>query len=383
MKNIGLFILGSLLIPILKIIYLFFKFKFSHLHTTRIGHQTINFDAALLSVKKDTLIFFSYDKKIANEFIFSFLKKQKNIFFIKIFKYIFFSIDHVNPNSNLIISEKDYQPKFTYHLKYRSRIEMPFYSKDKINEILLEYKMNQKYVGLYSRNNKYLKKYVTNDKNFHDYRDFNFEDYSLAIKYLNNHNNSVVKLGETFLDEETESYEGKIFTSLDFNNDKEMDYFINVHSRYNVFCNTGASGLSEVLRKKTVYVNLIPFSWHKLSYCAPESILLPKKIFDLEKKRFLSFREILAVDVDIHNVSDPFLMQNLKYINNTPEEILNAIVEMEERLSGNQKKEKFIKFNDLFWDSLNKNNEKKVNHLKNQLKLSISTQFLEDNQDLL
>ena len=53
-----------------------------------------------------------------------------------------------------------------------------------VNEILSKYKLKRNFVGLYSRNSLYVEKNNLNDKNFHGYRDFDFEDFKLAINFL-------------------------------------------------------------------------------------------------------------------------------------------------------------------------------------------------------
>ena len=188
MKSIFLTIFGNIIIPILKILNLFIKFKFCHLHTTRIGHLTINFDVALISESKSSFILFSHDNNVANKYILNFFKKQKKVLFLSIFKYFYFSIFHINPSSNLIISWNRFQPKFSFHLKKESRIIFPYNTKKKLEKLLDKYQINKEFVGLHSRNNLYLKKNMIHDDNFHDFRNFNFNDYKLVIKYLDNKN---------------------------------------------------------------------------------------------------------------------------------------------------------------------------------------------------
>ena len=383
MKSIFLFSFGSLITPIFKILALFINFKFCHLHSTRIGHLTINFDVALLSVPKHTIILFSHDNNVANKYILNFFKKQKKVLFLSIFKYFYFSISHINPSSNLIINWNKFQPKFSLHLKNESRIIFPYNTKKKLEKILNKYQVNKEFVGLHSRNNLYLKKNMIQDDNFHDFRNFDFNDYKLAIKYLDNKNISLIKLGETFVEENINSTNPKIFTSLDFKSNQEIDYLLNAHAKYNVIGNSGISGISSIHRKKIIYINLIPLNLDNLSYCSPGSLILPKKIFDTKKKKFLSFRENNKINFNIHQITDPYEEHNLSVIDNSPEEILDAVIEMEEMILGNNNNnDENIRLNDLFWKSLSDNNYDKINYLKNDLKLFISTQFLKDNQNL-
>ena len=374
--------LGNTIIIICKILNLFINFQFCHLYTSRIGHQTVNFDIALISIKKKTFIFCSHDTKVANNYILSFFKNQKNVFFLQIFKYFYFLIYFVDNRSKFIITWEQYQPKFTVHLNNKSNIIFPHYSQSMVNEILLKYKLKRNFVGLYSRNSLYVEKNNLNDKNFHGYRDFDFEDFKLAINFLKNQN-SIIKLGESYLEENFEQFKTKIFTSLDFNSNEEVDYILNAYSRYNVMGDSGVSGISSMLRKKIVYVNLIPLNLEHLSYCSPGSIILPKKIYDLKKSRYLTFSENLEINFSLHSINNPYEENNLKVTNNSPEDILNAIVEMENKIKNISNDNEGKRLNELFWKNISKKDFDKINYLKDKQELTISSSFLKKNQDLL
>jgi putative glycosyltransferase (TIGR04372 family) len=139
--------------------------------------------------------------------------------------------------------------------------------------------------------------------------------------------------------------------------------------------------MSSLVRKKLVYVNFIPLNLSQLSWCSPGSLILPKKIFNKQKGRFLTFKENTEIEFDIHTEIDPYKKNDLSVINNSPKEILDGIIEMEEKLLGNISDDS-IRLNNLFWKSITDNNHEKINYLKNNLKLFISTQFLKDNQNL-
>ncbi len=383
MKSFVLLIFGYLLIPFFQIIKKFIKFKITVLPTSRIGHLTKNFDVILLQCDDDTLIFIGQDKTIANKFIFNFFKKQKNVFFSRFFKYIYYAIFEVNPKSNLIITWGQFNSDFSYSLRYKSKISFPIYSQKEVNSIISKYDVNKNFVGLHARNNLYLEKYKLGDKNFHDYRNFSFNDYSLVIDYLAKKQISIIKLGETFPEENLNNFKTKIFTSVDFSSNEEIDYLLNRYSKYNVVGNTGVSNISSTLRKKAVYVNIIPFDLGVLSQCSPGSVILPKKIYSNDKKRFLTFKENNTITPNIHTSTDPYLRKNLVVINNTPQEILDAVIEMEKILLNQNKSKESNNLNNLFWKSMeNKNNAKQINYLKNEVQLSISTEFLKNNQNL-
>ncbi len=386
MKNLIKLILGRIFIFIAKVLNVFVKFKFFHLYSTRLGHLTINFDGALLSVKDGTYIIFILDKPICNSYILSFFKKQKktlfsNIFFSKILSCIILA----DPSSKLILKFNKVQPDFTFQFKYKSKIKFPYYSKEKLTAILSKHNVKENFIGIHARNHLYLKKNMINDPNYHGYRDFDFKDYLPTVEYLKN-NYSLVKLGESYVEEDLEKFNEffgtKIFTSFDFKSNKEIDYLINAYSKFNVIGNSGIDGISSILRKKIVYVNLIPFNLNRLSYCSPNSIIIPKKIFDEEKGRFLTFKENLNINFSIHSNEDPYKKKRLKVINNTPQEILHAVMEMEKKIN-EETNENAEEISDIFWRNLGKENKDKVDYLRNDLKLSISSQYLENNFSLI
>ena len=383
MKSFFLYSLGFLTILILDISKFFVRIKFCHIYSSRIGHLTINFDSAVLSVSENTFLLCSHDKKILKNIIIKIFKKQKKVFFKKFFKHFYNAILTVKPNSNYIISWREYGPLFSYKLRLKSKITLPSYSNIELEKILSRYGVKKNFVSLHARNNLYMQKYGLDDKNFHDFRNFDFNDYSLVIEYLKKKNNSIIKLGETFPEENFNMPEGSFFSSKDFNSNEEIDYLLNSYSRYNIIGNSGIVGISYILRKKIIYANFIPLNLSNLSYCSPGSIILPKKIFDNQKGRALTFKENMEINFSIHTKSDPYFKNNLSVINNSPQEILDAAIEMEERLKGNNNDNDFAKLNDQFWKSIVNNNEEKINFLKNELKLSVSYKFLKDNQNLL
>ena len=109
MKNLIKIIIGLIMIFVFKILSQFKKFKFFHLYSSRIGHLTLNFDAALLSVEKNTIIIFITDKTISNNFILDFYKKQKKVFFINssFMLKIFYCMHLANSNSSIILNFKN------------------------------------------------------------------------------------------------------------------------------------------------------------------------------------------------------------------------------------------------------------------------------------
>ena len=383
MRKVLKFILGYLTIIICKILNRFISIRFLHIFTTRIGHQIMNFDAATLSVKKNTIILISYDKDVANNFIFNYFKNTKKTFFSRKLRYLLHSIFFVDPMSELLIDWDECQPVFSLHLQHKPKIIIPTYSPDKLKNIFDRFNIHKDFIGLHARNNLYVNEVNPEDKNFHDYRNFKFEDYKLGIDYLENKKNTIIKLGKTYPNEDLSFTKTNIITSRDYNSNDEIDYLINIYSKFNVIGNSGVAGISTMIRKRILYVNFIPLSLNNLSYCSPGSVILPKKIFDKNSNTHIKFKDNENILDTIHHTSNPYSEKNLEFINNSPQEILNAIQEMDNIIEKNHSYINDCEYQVEFWKSFGKSNIEKTDYLKNTLKLIISPKFLNNNENLI
>ena len=384
MRSVGLFVIGHLVIFLSKVIYPFFKFKICYLRSSRIGQLTINFDIAYLKIPDNYHLLVFHEKAIANKFVLNFFSEQKKVFISKFFSYLYYAIQYLDSDSHLIYKWLEYQPKFTFHYKKNSKIIFPKIDKSEIQKTLFNNEKSSQFVGLHARNNLYLKKNKIEDKNNHNFRNFDFNDYTKTIDYLQSKKINIIKLGEHFNEENSNLINDKnIITSSKYFNNAKIDYFLNAYSKYNIIGNSGIVGISSILRKKIVYANFIPMNLFNLSYCSPGSLILPKKLFSKEKNRLLTFKEMNQIDFDIHTNSDPYKSHQIEVINNTPNEILNVTIEMDDLIDGKTsdiKKKKEL--NDIFWQNISED-KFKTNYLRNELKLSISKDFLEQNQELL
>lgn len=100
-------------------------------------------------------------------------------------------------------------------------------------------------------------------------------------------------------------------------------------------CNTsGVFFVSIIFNVPVAEANLIP-----LKYVPPrkEDLFIPKKIWSLKEKRFLTFEEIIGSDIFFYEDTELYIKAGLKVIENTPEEILDLAIEMNERLDGRWK----------------------------------------------
>ena len=343
----------------------------------------MNTDVAYSSHNNNTLFFFAYEKKISNPYIFNLIKKKKRIYFSNFFIFI---INLLKNNLEPIIYREyilewdQYQPRFNKF--YITKPFISFLEKDINNfKIFLEINnISKNFICFNNRDNDYLKKKNIVDPNNHDYRNFKFEDFSLAIDKISKRY-SVVRIGQ-FQEPESKIQNKNFF---DFTNNKynEKDLvFFNYLSRYNVLSLTGLTGLQQCFRKKGLYVNFIPFNLNLLTYTSPGSIIIPKKIFSNRLNRNLNFFEMSNLNINVHNANNFFEKYQLKIINNSPQDILSGVMEMEDELDSKDNDD-FQKLQHEFWKIFEKRNFDQVKYLRDQLNIKISGNFLLNNPDLL
>ena len=88
------------------------------------------------------------------------------------------------------------------------------------------------------------------------------------------------------------------------------------------------------------------------------------------------------IEYDLHFDGNFFSQNNLDVIDNSPNDILKAAIEMEKKLKNcytQTGKSKLLQT--FFWDSLKK--VKNIDEIRNNLKLKIADNFLIDNENLI
>ena len=79
-----------------------------------------------------------------------------------------------------------------------------------------------------------------------------------------------------------EKFKIKNKTFYDYSNENsndENDVFLIKNCQFLVTSATGLSNIASLLRKKTLFVNHIPFYLREMYWCAPGSLFIPKNYF--------------------------------------------------------------------------------------------------------
>ncbi|HJZ23210.1 MAG TPA: TIGR04372 family glycosyltransferase, partial [Candidatus Babeliales bacterium] len=243
--------------------------------------------------------------------------------------------------------------------------------------------INAPFICFHNRDAAYEKRFVRKeeDPNFHEYRDSNINNYIFAVTRLTKKGYYAFRMG-TVVNEQlnlTNSY--IIDYATDYRSDF-MDIYLSSKCKFFIASNTGITGLPILFRNNMVLVNYIPFQLINIPAWPRNSLLILKKLWLKTEKRFLTFKEMSSIEVDIHYKGNYYESINIEPIENTSEEILDVVTEMDDRLNGTwQTQKEDEELQDIFWSffpSIAKKSEK-----KNKYSFRIGAEFLRKNKDLL
>ena len=116
-----------------------------------------------------------------------------------------------------------------------------------------------------------------------------------------------------------------------------MDVFLSARCAFFIGQSSGMTTLPMGFRRPMAFVNVFPL--HDVEYCQySPGIMIPKKYHSQKRGRNLTFREILELGLARTNIKSPehqrlFDSLGLEIVENTPEEIHEAALEMHQRLN--------------------------------------------------
>jgi putative glycosyltransferase (TIGR04372 family) len=189
------------------------------------------------------------------------------------------------------------------------------------------------FVCFNSSDNSFLKTAVPGqDWGYHDYRDSDIDSYVLAIKELVARGYYCIRMGKTvhkpfaWKDAHVIDYAMSPWRS-DF-----ADLYLISRCHLNIGDTNGLNSVAWAFRKPWVSLNMIPViaapDWSRIH------TIIFKKVRAMRENRLLNFKEMIAWDSRQYAFSEGYRKSGFEIIDNSPEEIRDAVIEMEERVRG-------------------------------------------------
>ena len=225
------------------------------------------------------------------------------------------------------------------------------------------------FICFHSRDSDYLNvKYPKKTWDYHNYRDSSISNYVPMVEEFILKGYSAVRMGAIVKEKLCVTNANIIDYAGNGRRTDFLDIYLGAKCEFFVASDTGITIVPEVFHKPVVYTN-----WTKLMRISPwilNGLVIFKKFYSRRENRFLSFIEIM----DMTEAADDW---DVDLIENTPEEIKDAALEMEDRLKGRwQSTDEDERLQERFWRLFG------TDRLKSPY-LCIGAKFLRQNQHLL
>ena len=242
---------------------------------------------------------------------------------------------------------------------------------------------NSKFVCLIVRDSAYVDKLTNTNNDYHNYRDCDIQYYNLAAEYLSNQGYYVIRMGAIVKNKLISNNIKIIDYATNGMRSDFMDIYLGAKCYFCISSSLGWDGIPEIFRRPIVYTNILPIGY--LRTYNSFYLNLSKHHINKQTRIELTLNEIFEMKVDSILDSKGFYEKNIELIENTPDEILDVVVEMNERLNGQWQDDDESKIlQTKFWQifksqNLNFNNKP----LHGEIKAKYSSSYLKNNPNWL
>jgi len=349
--RIFLFFISLPISAIIIVLFPFYKIKFLKLFSDRIGHYAVNTELLLCYLdqikqheKRTKYFFYISDAPICNASLHSMWKRVIPIVSMtkiagNVDRWLLRILSDRYKSSILRKFEvpDGYQDIENNLQKNKQHLS---FTKDEMRrgeKLLsqLRIPVNSKWVCLLVRDSAYLDKYLPGlDWSHHFYRDCDIKNFEKASLFLADRGYYVIRMGKAVSNIFHVSHKNIIDYANHPLRSDAGDIYLSAHCTFFISTSTGLDAVAQIFRKPVMMVNIAPFKF-QLQYWFPLELFITKKVYDKKNNRFLSFREIddtIPQQCDVRKVAHEL---NYEIVENTEDEILALVSEMESRLNQN------------------------------------------------
>ena len=334
-------LLSIVILPFLILIRFFSFFlliRVGFLHVERIGHLFADLELYLsekkLGIGPNSIDIFFLSGKPSNSFAIELAKRNLNTingmgFIIDLNNFLPFSAKHSYKPHIIRTSSRDITgtlKKVNPQLKFSPDENKK--GEDFLNSIGL--KKDQKFVCFTIRDNQYLKnEFPDIDFSYHSYRDSDISKFYPAFNYLLERGYAVFRMGKHVSSEvKIDNSSFFDYSNSDFRSDF-LDIWLLANCSFTVSTGTGIDEVANAFRKPICYVNFLPlFLFNSYN---PKTLTTPKTLLNPDTHKPLSLKDIIMK----YDHLEKFHNRDLLFIENTENEIIDAIKEIERKIDSN------------------------------------------------
>ncbi len=323
---------------LMRFLSFFLVLRIGFLYVDRIGHLIADLELYLsekkLGIEPNSIDIFILSGKPANSFAIDLAKRNLNTvkgmgFIIGLNSFLPLSSKHSYKPYIIRTSSRDtsgtlkkVNPQLKFSADENKRGE------DFLNSIGL--KKDQKFVCYTVRDNQYLKKEFPDiDFSYHSYRDSDISNFYPSFNYLLERGYAVFRMGKHVSSEvKIDNSSFFDYSNSDFRSDF-LDIWLLANCSFTVSTGTGIDEVANAFRKPICYVNFLPTLLFN-SY-NPKALTTPKTLLNPQTKKPLTLLEIIQKYDDLGK----FQNGDFLYAENTQNEIIDAIKEIERKIDSN------------------------------------------------
>lgn len=170
------------------------------------------------------------------------------------------------------------------------------------------------------------------DLSYQDYRNAAITNYIPALTELTRRGHTVVRMGE-LVAEALKTDNPKIIDYASGGMRSEfLDIYLGAKCQFFISLGTGIDEVPLLFRRPTMFVNIVPVEYGR--FWDSTHLFIPKKHWLRSERRFMTMREILSSGAGRYLRTEQFDSAGIELIENSPDEIRELTVEMDDRIHG-------------------------------------------------
>ncbi len=168
------------------------------------------------------------------------------------------------------------------------------------------------------------------DWTYHDYRDTGIKNYVAAVeRYLMSSERYALRMGAVVAEDVAMSHPHMLDYATTRERGDLMDIYLSARCRFFLGTDCGMTIFPETFRRPMVYVNWVADT--RVPYYCHNGRVIMKKWYDIRGKRFLTFSEMFRL---LGNSNMDIRGWGVELVDNTPDEILAVMAEIDEVIDG-------------------------------------------------
>lgn len=197
--------------------------------------------------------------------------------------------------------------------------------------------VNSEFVCISNRDSAYLDSLnPKSDWSYHDYRDSDINNFQLMSEEFEKKGILCVRMGRVA------KKKADFINCIDYANqyyDELSDIYLSAHCKFFLGDNSGILEMPTIVGTLIARTNVIPLfsGGYESLVNNPNDLYIPKLYRSKKDKRFLSFKEMMKIDMKVSFKTHEYEKLNIEVISNSPEDILDLANEMNDRINGTWK----------------------------------------------